>query len=277
MNQNTTLEFQPSLMEKLLGKWYKWWYIILYNYKRQINYRADAFLFALSQVIVLVIILIIWQIRGGSESLNIRELITYTLIANLYTLLTPCWQAQSLSDKINKGSLSTDLLRPTQYIWVSFFEFIGRGILVNMPVIILPTIVLIPFFGQYLLSPSSVINLVIFLTFIPLTYFLRFFFETLFGLLTFWLIGNTGLLSFKEPFRLFLSGLYIPLNLISIYLIFQPLAWLAYHPMQIYLGKYDLNQTILVFLGGIIWCIALYLLAKLVFKLGLKRNESVGL
>jgi membrane-associated phospholipid phosphatase len=30
-------------------------------------------------------------------------------------------------------------------------------------------------------------------------------------------------------------------------------------------------------LGGFTWCIILYLLAKWVFKLGLKRNEAVGL
>jgi ABC-type uncharacterized transport system permease subunit len=47
--------------------------------------------------------------------------------------------------------------------------------------------------------------------------------------------------------------------------------------MQIYLGKYDFNQTLMVFAGGIAWCIVLYFLAKWVFKMGLKRNEAVGL
>jgi ABC-2 type transport system permease protein len=56
-----------------------------------------------------------------------------------------------------------------------------------------------------------------------------------------------------------------------------PFAYILHYPMQIYLGKYDTNQTILVFLGGLAWCLALFILAKIVFKLGLKRNESVGL
>ncbi|MFM7853798.1 MAG: ABC-2 family transporter protein [Flammeovirgaceae bacterium] len=55
------------------------------------------------------------------------------------------------------------------------------------------------------------------------------------------------------------------------------MAFFAYYPAQIYLGKYDTDQTVLVFLGGIAWCGILYFLAKLVFRLGLKRNESVGL
>jgi ABC-type uncharacterized transport system permease subunit len=50
-----------------------------------------------------------------------------------------------------------------------------------------------------------------------------------------------------------------------------------HHPMQIYLGEYNSLDILLVFLGGIVWCLVLYFLAKFVFKLGLKRNESVGL
>jgi ABC-type uncharacterized transport system permease subunit len=47
--------------------------------------------------------------------------------------------------------------------------------------------------------------------------------------------------------------------------------------MQIYLGKYNFQETLAVFLGGIIWFLVLYFLAKLVFKMGLKKNEAVGL
>jgi ABC-type uncharacterized transport system permease subunit len=46
--------------------------------------------------------------------------------------------------------------------------------------------------------------------------------------------------------------------------------------MQIYLGKYDPNQILQTFVGGIAWCIVLWVLARLVFKAGLKRNEAVG-
>jgi ABC-type uncharacterized transport system permease subunit len=47
--------------------------------------------------------------------------------------------------------------------------------------------------------------------------------------------------------------------------------------MQIYLGKYSNLEIFYTFLGGLVWCIMLYFLAKLVFKMGLKKNESVGL
>ena len=78
----------------------------------------------------------------------------------------------------------------------------------------------------------------------------------------------------------FLSGKFFPLGLIfeNFYLyLLNPFAFTFYHPMQIYLGKYSPLETLWVFLGGIFWCFFLYFLAKLVFKMGLKKNESVGL
>ena len=77
-----------------------------------------------------------------------------------------------------------------------------------------------------------------------------------------------------------LTGVIIPLDKLPFYkeiIQFLPTTWSLHHPMQIYLGKYDTFQTFLVFLGGVSWCILLYFLAKFVFKMGLKRNESVGL
>jgi hypothetical protein len=65
--------------------------------------------------------------------------------------------------------------------------------------------------------------------------------------------------------------------LYSSFLQFLPTSYILHHPMQIYLGKYTNLEIFYVFLGGLAWCAVLYFLAKLVFKMGLKRNEAVGL
>jgi ABC-type uncharacterized transport system permease subunit len=77
----------------------------------------------------------------------------------------------------------------------------------------------------------------------------------------------------------FLSGSLIPFdaNPYLNFLKYTPFSYYAYHPMQIYLGKYDTITTTQVFAGGLAWCFVLYFLAKFVFKAGLKRNEAVGL
>lgn len=100
------------------------------------------------------------------------------------------------------------------------------------------------------------------------------------GFSAFWFTESAGINHLVQNFENFLSGSMFPLYILPVYfnwLQFSPFAFTFYHPMQIYLGKYNFEQTIWVFAGGIFWCIFLYFVAKLVFKLGLKKNESVGL
>jgi ABC-type uncharacterized transport system permease subunit len=44
-----------------------------------------------------------------------------------------------------------------------------------------------------------------------------------------------------------------------------------------FLGKYSTTEIIYTFLGGIAWCLVLWILAQVIFKLGLKKNEAIGL
>jgi ABC-2 type transport system permease protein len=76
-----------------------------------------------------------------------------------------------------------------------------------------------------------------------------------------------------------LVGLIIPLDKLTFlpFAIHLPQAWITHHPMQIYLGKYSTSEIFYTFGGGIAWCLVLWIVARLVFKAGLKRNEAVGL
>jgi ABC-type uncharacterized transport system permease subunit len=47
--------------------------------------------------------------------------------------------------------------------------------------------------------------------------------------------------------------------------------------MQIYLGKYTASEIWLVIFGSVVWSFILFILARWVFKIGLKKNEAVGL
>ncbi len=118
---------------------------------------------------------------------------------------------------------------------------------------------------------------------IPISFTLNHLFGIIFSSLAFWTKqwDYEGIKESYEISFMLLTGSIIPLDKlpfeISKYLAFLPTSWLLHHPMQIYLGKYSSLETFYTFFGGLIWCFVLYFLAKWVFKLGLKRNESVGL
>ena len=56
-----------------------------------------------------------------------------------------------------------------------------------------------------------------------------------------------------------------------------PFAYVLEHPMQTYLGVYDLNKSLLYFFGGVVWAIFILFLTQKFFYFGLKKYESVGL
>jgi ABC-2 type transport system permease protein len=131
---------------------------------------------------------------------------------------------------------------------------------------------------QYVILPS-LINFVLYLLVGIIGYFITVFFAYILGSLAFFIVDVQGVLEIQNQVNFIFSGKAIPLDVSAFLkpLIFLPFAFTFYHPMQIYLGKYNFQETLAVFLGGIIWCLVLYFLAKIVFKIGLKKNEAVGL
>ena len=102
----------------------------------------------------------------------------------------------------------------------------------------------------------------------------------LIAFLSFWSIENIGLNQSSRIIVEVFAGGVVPFTLVTggwKWLIYNPLSFIIHHPMQIYLGNYNAQQILFTFLGGTFWCIVLYLIAKLNFKAGLKRNEAVGL
>ena len=56
-----------------------------------------------------------------------------------------------------------------------------------------------------------------------------------------------------------------------------PFTFILEHPMQTYLGKYSTNAGLSYFIFGLIRTVSLFWFTNLLFRLGLKKYESVGL
>jgi ABC-2 type transport system permease protein len=274
---NPTNTFQPTLLQKLLGKHYKWWYLIKYQIKKNTAYRVSTFIWMLGRLTVLFTTVFIWwvNVQAGSNLYNFSYIFTYYIFGSLISIGNGVqWQ---VAGAIKSGGLSSLLLSPTpvmpkvilaDFSWWLFPTFIETLILITVAVV-----------GWQYIIVASPMNFVLYLLCGIIGYFIGAFFAYILGSLAFFLTDASGVLELQNQANYFLAGKAIPLN-VNIFLqplIFLPFSFTFYHPMQIYLGKYTPIETLYVFLGGIAWCIILYLLAKLVFRLGLKKNEAVGL
>jgi ABC-2 type transport system permease protein len=264
--------YTPTLMEKLLGGWYKWWYFVKYVFKLNFVYLVNEILTSLNKTFFLLSSLIIFTFI---QKENV-EIISYLIIGNLFFAITDANNSWFLGNYIKDGKLARILILPQNIFKYLFFN--GLSNTFYMAITYLASLIPISIlFSNNLNFTGNIFYLILFW---PIPVMIRLFLEILTGLTAFWTTEFYGAAFLNSNFLNFFSGSLFPLLFILDkfpILAYTPYSLILHHPMQIYLGKYDANQTILVFLGGIAWCAVLYLLAKLVFKLGLKRNESVGL
>jgi ABC-2 type transport system permease protein len=271
-----TTRFTPTLMQKLLGRQYKWWYIFIYFFKLESAYFVTNLFHFFGQSISIYTAVLIWNFTSPSP-----QLLTQLLIGLIFLTLTSSTVYWHFGEIIETGKLSKHLITPTP-IFGHYLFFSVSGIVrfaVYYSIILSPLFVL---FGNNIIFSSSIPSLIVLPFTLLIGFLIRFLLAILVGLSTFWTTIVYGQANLYENLVPLLVGVLFPYDLITISwlrtsLILSPWSFVVYHPMQIYLGKYDTNQTLLVFAGGIAWCITLYFLAKLIFRLGLKRNEAVGL
>jgi ABC-2 type transport system permease protein len=273
MNQT---EFKPNHIQKLLGRHYKWWYIAKHYFKLEGVYFISNLFHFVGQSISIFTAIIIWLSVAASQEITTNllvGLILFTITGN-----TVYW---IIGYMIEQGTVTRFLIVPTDFMNIIFTisaGFLGRIIVYNF-FIFAPAIL---FLSTKVVGPSSYQSLFLIFILACIGFSIRFLCAFVIGVSTFWTTQVYGQGNTYENLLPLLIGLIFPYDLIAWYwlrdlLVFSPWSMIVHHPMQIYLGKYNTNQTILVFVGGMAWCIVLYFFAKLIFNLGLKRNEAVGL
>ena len=282
---NQTKLFQPSFMQKLLGRNYKWWYLMVVSVKSDTTYFSQNIFYIFSAVINNLLFILVWYINflSGSTILSLQEIVHYFIVGALVSSILYADNATwFLAKHIQTGSLSSILLRPTSFFKWMFFGDLGRSFL-QMLMQVSFTLVLLGLANYFLPISLNVFSILTFALLLIISRLMQFLISILQGLSAFWFTEIWGLTSIVSNFWTLSSGQMFPLHVLTnffnvfIFTFFLPFPFLFYYPTQIYLGKYSPLETLYVFLGGIAWCVVLYFLAKWVFKMGLKRNESVGL
>ena len=278
MTQITNSTYTPTLMEKLLGKNYKWWFILIYSIKSSSAYRWNSFMWLAGSVVTVLATILVWYINLQGKTTfeaDFSQLFTYLIIGESFIFSTAI--QFDIGENIQDGKITTKLLRPTNIFSYYLINVFGYQFFENVSKLVLYFLFAL-IFHQFIILPTF-LNFLFFLILAIIAYFINSFIGMLIGFSAFWLTAFFGSASFFDSLKLVFSGKFFPLNTLSFFKFsfFLPFAFTFYHPMQIYLGKYSQLEILYIFLGGLAWCLALYFLAKLVFKMGLKKNESVGL
>jgi ABC-2 type transport system permease protein len=122
-------------------------------------------------------------------------------------------------------------------------------------------------FGAYLLS-------------LIMAFLVGFFFEASVGMVGFWFLEVTSVLYITMTLNFFISGQMLPLDLLpqpwSSILKSLPFQYMAYFPAVIFLGKVKGTALIWGLLGQAAWSLFFVLLARGLYRLGLRRYGAFG-
>lgn len=115
--------YQKSIfLQKILGRNYKWWYLIQYNFKLAFNDRFGIFVTVLRFTIPLLITLLIYSSFESSRNLGGELALTNYFFQITAIAFGISWD---LRFNIIKGGLSNKLLVPTDYIKSQLFVALG--------------------------------------------------------------------------------------------------------------------------------------------------------
>ena len=227
---------------------------------------------------LLVAQIYVWKLGNAGTAI-----FSYILIGRIYKSIAENYFVGTLSSDIITGHISRTLLLPTSITRLYFFEMMGKRVFRNLIEFI--GFVAAALFCVKFLNINIDYNfstLWILALFLPITFFLNHFTGMIVGCLAFIIDDKRDFMGIDNiyfNFRSILAGWIIPLDLLPFagFFVSTPFAWQLHQPMQIYLGKVQGLDILWVWLQGLFWCVFMYFLAKIVFKLGLKYNESTGL
>jgi viologen exporter family transport system permease protein len=132
------------------------------------------------------------------------------------------------------------------------------------------------FFSHFPDAPTFAAYLVSLL----LAFLVGFHFEACIGAVGFWLLEVTSLLYIINTLNYFISGHMFPIDLLgpewAAVLKALPTQYLAYFPAAVFLGKVQGTELITGLLTEAAWAVGLMLLARLLYRLGLRRYSAYG-
>lgn len=268
-------------MKKTLERYYA---LFSANLQQSMAYRFGFFTSFLAEVIKICVMLAVWMAvyrqRSTIAGFDYPMMVTYLLVSqavnNVYGFKNDA--ERLISKKIMDGSIVFDLLRPVGFVNARLAENAGQTILQ----VAFSGLTLLGFklFLPELSGPSSAAHGLLFIASMCAGFFIMFSVSAMSGLLAFWLMNNWGLRSAKVAIVNFFSGALVPIAMMPGWMqgVMEALPFknIVYVPTMIYMGQYDIKETFVRIGMQIFWAVAMWLLAKALCGLAIRRVSVNG-
>ncbi len=268
-------------MRKTLERYYA---LFSANLQQTMAYRFGFFTSFLGEVVKICVMLAVWMAvyrqRSTIAGFDYPMMVTYLLVSqtvnNVYGFKNDA--ERLISKRILDGSIVFDLLRPVGFVNARLAENAGQTVL--QAVFSGLTLLCFKLFLPELSGPASLVYCLLFAVSMCAGFFIMFSVSAISGLLAFWLMNNWGLRSAKAAIVNFFSGALVPIAMMPGWMqgVMEALPFknIVYVPTMIYVGQYDIRETFVRIGMQIFWAAVMWLLAKALCGLAIRRVSING-
>ncbi|WP_102125030.1 ABC transporter permease [Deinococcus planocerae] len=252
------------------------------HFAEMTEYRAEIMIWMLSSTLSLVMMLVWMAQASAAASGEIRgyspaEFAGYFLATWVMSQLLVVWVAWDLDFAIRQGTLSPQLLRPLDPLWLRYMDHLA-GRIVRLPALLALAALFAWITGARFSSDPAAYLASLGLAFLGFN--TRFLWEYCLGLLAFWTESST---SFQEVAWLVyaaLGGMFAPLAFYPEWVqrvaVWTPFPYMLGLPSQLLAGKATLTDAGRGALVLLVWLTVFWALRLLVWRRGLRRYGAVG-
>src|SRR4051794_35262422 len=249
-------------------------------------YRSDFLLGTFMRFLPMVTTILLWQaIYAGSgrsdlDGFRYREMIAYLLLTHISRMFSSMpGLAAGIARDIREGTLKRYLIQPLDLIGYLVAYRVAHKV-AYIVTSALPYALLFFLCRDYFDGLPDPTTMAAYAVSLVLAFLVGFFFEASVGMVGFWFLEVTSLLYIVMTLTFFISGQMLPLDLLpqpwSGLLKVLPFQYMAYFPAVVFLGKIRGRALVLYLLGELAWALAFMLLARVLYRLGLRRYSAYG-
>ncbi len=264
--------------------------ILRVSLAERMTYRADFLVATILRFLPMVTTILLWraiyqgtnQVPLGSRQItySYNEMIAYLLLTQISRMFSSMpGLAGGIAREIREGTLKRYLLQPMDMIGYLLTYRVAHKI-AYIITSFLPYALLFFICRGYFDRFPDPTTLAAFAVSLVLSFLVGFFFEVSVGMVGFWFLEVTSLLYIVMTLNFFISGHMLPLDLLPDpwggLLKVLPFQYMAYFPAVVFLGKVKGATLVFHLLGELFWAVFFMLLARGLYRLGLRRYSAFG-
>lgn len=259
--------------------------VISNNIQVTLTYKFAYFMGLLVILIPFFIKNYLWKITYNSSNLNnivgynFNEIIAYNIFAMVFGQFLRTYIQYNIANEIKSGELNKYLIKPINHFVYWFSNLIGEKIICFIYISIFMSLIILSY-GTFVIENITVISIFMTIIVLILAIILNFLIYYIISLLSFWFIEIASFFTAVDLIISFMSGEILPLKVLPNWLsnIFTslPFSYSVYFPVEVLINKIKYKEILEILKMEIIWIIILSILAKYIWKLGVKRYEAIG-